>query len=81
MKLPADVNAAELVKALRRTFGYTLVRQEGSHVRLTTPQEGEHHLTVPNHRPIKRGTLHGILKQVAAHRRASVEEVLDALDL
>lgn len=31
--------------------------EEGSHIRLTTNEAGTHHITVPNHRPIKIGTL------------------------
>ncbi|MEO8616727.1 MAG: type II toxin-antitoxin system HicA family toxin [Luteolibacter sp.] len=35
MKIPRDLNAPELVRALR-ALGYESVRQEGSHIRLTT---------------------------------------------
>ena len=31
MKLPRDLSAADLEKALRRAFGYQFVRQLGSH--------------------------------------------------
>ncbi len=44
-------------------------------MRLTTLRGGEHHVTVPNHSPIKLGTLTGILKAVAAHHKLSVEEL------
>lgn len=57
------------------------MRQEGSHIRLTTQQGGEHHVTVPAHAPLKVGTLSSILKQVAAHHRMTVAELLDTLDL
>ena len=46
MKLPRDLSAADLEKALRRIFGYQFVRQLGSHRRLTTQTGGEHHLTL-----------------------------------
>jgi hypothetical protein len=36
-------------------IGFT--RQTGSHVRLTTRQDGEHHVTVPNHAQLRIGTL------------------------
>ncbi len=61
MKLPRDVSGPELVKALR-VLGYVLDRQRGSHVRVTTQRDGEHHEAIPNHHPIKVGTLSGILK-------------------
>jgi predicted RNA binding protein YcfA (HicA-like mRNA interferase family) len=47
MKLPRDLTAAELEKALRRAFGYQFTRQGGSHHRLTTQTGGEHHPTIP----------------------------------
>lgn len=61
MKLPRDISAPQLIKALR-SLGYGVTRQKGSHIRITTPLNGEHHEVVPAHNPIKIGTLHGILK-------------------
>lgn len=81
MKIPRDITASELVRALR-TLGYESVRQDGSHIRLTTTMDGTHHVTVPNHRPLKTGTLlGGILKPVAAHHKLTVEELLAKLEL
>jgi predicted RNA binding protein YcfA (HicA-like mRNA interferase family) len=81
MKLPRDLSAAELEKALRRTFGYQFTRQVGSHRRLTTQIGGEHHLTIPNHDPLRTGTLRAILGEVMAHHRLTLEGVLQKLDL
>lgn len=80
MKIPRDLSGPELVKALR-ALGYERVRQDGSHVRLTTTQGGQHHVTVPRHSPIKLGTLTGILKAVAAHHKKSLEQVVQTLGL
>lgn len=66
MKLPRDLSGADLVKALQRV-GYSVVRQKGSHVRLTTQRNGEHHITVPIHDALRVGTLSGILRDVAEH--------------
>ena len=52
MRLPRDVSGAELLAALRR-LGYEAVRQRGSHVRITTQVNGEHHEVIPQHNPIK----------------------------
>jgi predicted RNA binding protein YcfA (HicA-like mRNA interferase family) len=41
-------------------------RQTGSHIRLTK-QNGQHHTTVPQHNPLRIGTLSAILNSVAAH--------------
>ncbi|NCW27783.1 MAG: type II toxin-antitoxin system HicA family toxin [Verrucomicrobia bacterium] len=80
-KIPRNVSGSDLVVALK-VLGYQTVRQAGSHLRLTTQQNGTHHVTVPAHRPIKTGTLlGGILKPVAAHHKISVDELLQKLDL
>ena len=63
MKLPRDLSGEALVTALSK-LGYVVDRQTGSHIRLTTKENGEHHLTIPNHSPIKIGTLSAILRDV-----------------
>jgi predicted RNA binding protein YcfA (HicA-like mRNA interferase family) len=60
MKLPRDISGADLAKALSR-LGYRTTRQTGSHLRLTTEEQSQHHVTIPNHDAIKVGTLAGIL--------------------
>jgi predicted RNA binding protein YcfA (HicA-like mRNA interferase family) len=81
MKIPRNIGASELVRALR-VLGYESVRQDGSHIRLTTTLGGTHHVTIPNHRPLKTGTLlGGVLKPVAAHHKLTVEELLAKLEL
>ena len=80
MKLPRDVSGAELGKALR-ALGYERTRQRGSHMRYTTQRNGEYHLIIPDHNPMKLGTFHGILKDVATHHRISVEELVRLLVL
>jgi len=80
MKLPRDVDGRQLVKALRG-LGYEETRRKGSHIRVTTQRNGEHHEVVPDHNPIKCGTLSGILKSVAKHHGLTVEDVLRALHL
>lgn len=78
MKLPRGLSGAELAKALQ-VLGYGRVRQDGSHIRLTTQQGGQHHVTVPHHNPIKLGTLSGILKAVATHHKLTLDELLRRL--
>jgi len=80
MKIPRDVSGPQLVKALR-VLGYAVDRQKGSHIRVTTQQDGESHEVVPHHQPIKTGTLSGILKRVALHHGLTVEELLEELGL
>jgi predicted RNA binding protein YcfA (HicA-like mRNA interferase family) len=78
VKLPRDLSGQELVKALER-LGYEVSRQTGSHIRVTTQRNGEHHITIPAHDPIKIGTLNAILRDVADHADLSREELLEEL--
>ena len=55
-RLPRDLPGDDLVRALRR-LGYRATRQSGSHMRLTTAEGGEHHVTIPRHDPLRVGTL------------------------
>lgn len=64
-KLP-QVSGSDVVKALRK-YGFSVVSQRGSHIKLKkVVNPGLHYtVTVPNHRIIKKGTLrNGILKPV-----------------
>lgn len=78
MKLPRDLSGEDLARALR-VLGYVVTRQVGSHMRLTTVERGEHHLTIPRHDPLKSGTLSAILADVATHFDMSREELLRRL--
>lgn len=78
MKLPRDLSGNDLIKALA-ILGYEVSHQTGSHIRLTTQLNGEHHVTVPAHDPIKIGTLNAILKDVATHADLSKDELITQL--
>jgi predicted RNA binding protein YcfA (HicA-like mRNA interferase family) len=78
MRLPRDLSGDDLAKALR-AFGYALTRQTGSHMRLTTLQQGEHHVTIPRRDPLRVGTLAGILSDVAEHFGTTRQELADTL--
>jgi predicted RNA binding protein YcfA (HicA-like mRNA interferase family) len=80
MKTPRDLSGPDLAKALRK-LGYIVTRQSGSHLRVTTQAGGEHHEVIPNHDPIKIGTLKSMLRNVSVHHRMNMPEVLEMLDL
>jgi predicted RNA binding protein YcfA (HicA-like mRNA interferase family) len=80
MRLPRDVSGADLVKALR-SFGYEISRQTGSHMRLSTNENGVHHITIPDHYPLRIGTLASILDDVAQHFGISRPELVSRLKL
>jgi predicted RNA binding protein YcfA (HicA-like mRNA interferase family) len=78
MRLPRDLSADDLIRALA-SLGYQPTRQRGSHIRLTTQQGGEHHITIPQHDPLRIGTLANALTAVAEHFNLSREELLERL--
>jgi len=79
MKVPRDINAERLITAMKR-IGYTVVRQTGSHIRLSKKSEtGEHNITIPNHKPIKIGTLHGIASDLCNFNKITIQEFFNGL--
>ena len=79
MKLPRNLDGVRLGKHLAKHFGYEMVRQTGSHMRLRTLLPFEHAITIPAHTPLKPGTLSGILRAVGQHKQISPEELLRGL--
>ncbi len=78
MKLPGDVSASRLVRVLEH-LGYQVIRQKGSHIRLRYDGHPQHSVSVPNHGPLKKGTLHGILADVARARAVRIEDLMKQL--
>lgn len=78
MRIPRDVDGEKLSQLLAK-FGYGITRQTGSHLRLTTTRNGEHHLTIPRHKALKVGTLNDVVADAADHLGISKEQVLGEL--
>jgi predicted RNA binding protein YcfA (HicA-like mRNA interferase family) len=78
MKIPRDLSGQQLIKHLK-PYGYEVTRQTGSHIRLTTEIQGQHHITIPNHEPLKIGTLSAILTDVATHFNTTRDQLLNEL--
>ena len=73
-KLPV-VSARQVIRALEK-IGYEVVRQKGSHVRLRDSNDPNHlPVTVPNHKTIKPGLLHQILRDA----NLTVEQLVEIL--
>jgi predicted RNA binding protein YcfA (HicA-like mRNA interferase family) len=71
MKLPRDVSGEEAAKALRR-LGFAEMRQTGSH---RIMRKEARTVVVPMHRPIKPGTLKGLIEQAGV----TIEDFVAAL--
>jgi predicted RNA binding protein YcfA (HicA-like mRNA interferase family) len=76
MKLPRDLSGAELIKLLCKHFGYRRVNQEGSHVILETSEPRQHRISIPDHAPLRIGTLNAVLRAVATAKGVEMEDIL-----
>jgi predicted RNA binding protein YcfA (HicA-like mRNA interferase family) len=79
MKIPRDLSGAQLVKVLCRDWQYRVVHQEGSHIILQTDTPTPQRLSVPNHNPLRVGTLNGIVRAMSVHKGVERQQLLDAL--
>lgn len=78
-KIPRDIGAEKLIKLLKN-LGYEKTRQNGSHIRIQCEKNHQiHKVTIPNHNPIKIGTLNNILDSIAVYQRLSKEQLIQKL--
>jgi predicted RNA binding protein YcfA (HicA-like mRNA interferase family) len=78
MTLPRGVDARQLIKALGK-LGYFKTRQTGCPIRLACESPMPHSLTVPDHAPLKAGTLNAILGDVATHHHIDKATLIDEI--
>lgn len=79
MKIPRDISASLLITSLSK-IGYCVSHQKGSHIKLINKTlKVEHHITIPNHSPIKIGTLNNILKEIADKIEIEKEDLIKKL--
>ena len=71
MKLPRDVSGVQAARALRR-FGFAEIRQTGSHLIL---RKESRTVVVPQHKPLKPGTLKSIIEQAGLTLEQFVTEL------
>jgi predicted RNA binding protein YcfA (HicA-like mRNA interferase family) len=71
VKIPRDVNGDEAARALTR-HEFVRVRQTGSHLIM---RKGERSVVVPQHKPIKPGTLRGLIEQAGLTIEEFVREL------
>ncbi|MBF2056323.1 MAG: type II toxin-antitoxin system HicA family toxin [Cyanobacterium sp. T60_A2020_053] len=79
MKIPRNIQGDELVKILIKYWGYHLIHQKGSHIILETSLPSHHRLCIPNHNPVRVGTLNSIISAVARHKKVSKQDILNTL--
>lgn len=77
-KRPRDLSASELARRLK-AFGYRVTRQTGSHMRLTTERQGQHHITIPAKRNLTIGKINAVVWELVRHFGLPRDEVAHAL--
>ena len=80
MKLPRGLYGRELARVLCARWAYRQVNQVGSHIILQTEIPQRHRLSVPDHKPLRIGTLNAILREVAAAKGVTREDILATLN-
>jgi predicted RNA binding protein YcfA (HicA-like mRNA interferase family) len=79
VKIPRDISAKSIIKLLE-SIGYSVSRQKGSHIRLSyQSSDTSHHITIPNHDPVKIGTLNNILNDLSTYHKIDKEELIATL--
>ncbi len=77
-KLPV-ISGKNLIRFLNG-FGYSAVRQRGSHIRMEkVTSAGTHKITIPNHNPVAKGTLNDILSRISIWNQISKEKLIEML--
>ncbi len=77
---PLPVVSSRALIAFMQSYGYEVVRQRGSHVRLRLQNpRGEWRETIPDHREIARGTLRSILRRMSAATGVEIDQLVDRL--
>lgn len=79
MRLPRDIKGRKLGEKLER-YGYRVDRQKGSHIRLCADfPEGRKCITIPDHSPLKLGTLSSILRVVSHQINKPKKEIIQEI--
>jgi predicted RNA binding protein YcfA (HicA-like mRNA interferase family) len=79
MKVPRDVSGTHLASVLCRRWQYAKVHQVGSHIILETSEPTHQRIAIPEHDPVRLGTLISILRAVAQHKSVTRDEIIASL--
>jgi predicted RNA binding protein YcfA (HicA-like mRNA interferase family) len=79
MKIPRNLSGTHLADALCRRWGYARVHQVGSHIILETEVPAHQRIAIPDHHPLRLGTLASILRAVARHNGVTRDAILETL--
>ena len=71
MKIPRDVSGVEVARVLKRR-GSAAIRQAGSHLIM---RKEDRTVVVPQHKPLKPGTLKGVIEQAGLTLEVFIREL------
>jgi hypothetical protein len=76
MKIPRDVSGTHLANVLCRRWQYAKVHQVGI---LETSEPTHQRVAIPEHDPVRLGTLISILRAVAQHKGVTRDAIIASL--
>ena len=79
MKIPRDIAGTHLANVLCRRWQYAKVHQVGSHMILETSEPTHQRIAIPDHDPVRLGTLLSILRAVAQHKGVTRDAIIAGL--
>ena len=79
MKIPRNLKGSYLAEVLCRSWDYSVIHQQGSHIILETQIPKHQRISIPNHNPLRVGTLNSILRAISLHKQVSKQDILDTL--
>jgi len=79
MKIPRDVSGTHLANVLSRRWRYVKVHQVGSHIILETSEPTHQRIAIPEHDPVRLGTLISILRAVSQHKGVTRDAIVGTL--
>jgi len=79
VRIPRDLYGRDFANHLVRRWAFRELRQTGSHIILRTEEPSGLTVSVPAHRPLRVGTLAGLLEEIANHKNVSTETILHKL--
>ena len=79
MKVPRDISGTHLANVLCRRWQYAVVHQVGSHIILETSEPAHQRIVIPQHDPVRLGTLISILRSVAQHKGVTRDAIVGSL--
>ena len=78
-KIPRDVSGKQLIRVLSK-YGYEVIRQSGSHIRMSiSNKDGIHNTTIPNPDSLRLGTLMSIINDVSDYLGIDKQEIIGKL--